>query len=92
MNAGRGFDRCPQADPSSLVAVKVLPALLSSNLESKQRFEHEARAISTLNHPHICTLYDAGHQDGTDYLVMEFLEGETLGDCLRQVHCRCSRF
>ena len=64
------------------VAVKILPAHLSSNLEAKQRFEREARAISSLNHPHICTLHDVGHQDGTDYLVMEFLEGETLADRL----------
>ena len=67
-----------------IVAVKILPADLSSNPEAKQRFEREARAISSLNHPHICTLYDVGHQDGTDYLVMEFLEGETLAERLRQ--------
>ena len=66
------------------VAVKILPAHLSSNSEAKQRFEREARAISSLNHPHICTLYDVGHQDGTDYLVMEFLEGETLAERLRK--------
>jgi eukaryotic-like serine/threonine-protein kinase len=66
------------------VAVKILPADLSSNPEAKQRFEREARAISSLNHPHICTLYDVGHQDGTDYLVMEFLEGETLAERLRK--------
>src|SRR5271163_702016 len=64
------------------VAIKILPAHLSSNPEAKQRFEREARAISSLNHPNICTLYDVGHQDGTDYLVMEFLEGETLADRL----------
>jgi Tol biopolymer transport system component len=64
------------------VAVKILPSHLSSNLEAKQRFEREARAISSLNHPNICTLHDVGHQDGTDFLVMEFLEGETLGDRL----------
>jgi eukaryotic-like serine/threonine-protein kinase len=45
---------------------------------SRERFEREARIIAGLNHPHICTLYDVGHQDGTDYLVMEHLEGETL--------------
>lgn len=67
-----------------IVAVKILPADLSSNPEAKQRFEREARAISSLNHPHICALYDVGHQDGTDYLVMEFLEGETLAERLRQ--------
>jgi serine/threonine protein kinase len=64
------------------VAIKILPALLSSNPEAKQRFEREARAISSLNHPNICTLYDVGHQDGIDYLVMEFLEGQTLADRL----------
>ncbi len=60
------------------VAIKVLPAHLSANPEVRARFEREARAISHLNHPHICTLYDIGHHDGTDYLVMELLEGETL--------------
>jgi len=60
------------------VAIKILPAHLSDNPEAKQRFDREARAISSLNHPNICTLYDIGHQDGMDYLVMEFLEGETL--------------
>jgi eukaryotic-like serine/threonine-protein kinase len=64
------------------VAIKILPAYLSSNPEAKQRFEREARAISSLNHPNICTLYDVGHQDGMDYLVMEFLEGETLASRL----------
>src|SRR6202043_2183899 len=60
------------------VAVKVLASHLSSSPELKQRMEREARTISSLNHPHICQLYDIGSQDGTDYLVMEFLEGETL--------------
>jgi serine/threonine protein kinase/Tol biopolymer transport system component len=60
------------------VAIKILPAHLSDNPEAKQRFDREARAISSLNNPNICTLYDVGHQDGMDYLVMEFLEGETL--------------
>ncbi len=60
------------------VAIKILPAHLSDNPDAKQRFDREARAISSLNHPNICTLYDVGHQDGMDYLVMEFLEGETL--------------
>jgi len=57
------------------VAVKVLPAHLTSDPELRQRFEREARTISSLNHPHICALYDVGHHDGTDYLVMDFLEG-----------------
>jgi serine/threonine protein kinase len=64
------------------VAIKILPAHLSSNPEAKQRLDREARAISSLNHPNICTLYDIGHQDGMDYLVMEFLEGQTLADRL----------
>ena len=66
------------------VAVKILPSHLSDNPEAKQRFDREARAISSLNHPNICTLYDVGHQDGTDYLVMEFLEGDTLAQRLRK--------
>jgi serine/threonine protein kinase/Tfp pilus assembly protein PilF len=60
------------------VAIKVLPAHLSSDTVRRQRFEREARAIAALQHPNICTLYDVGHQSGTDYLVMEYLEGETL--------------
>lgn len=60
------------------VAIKVLPSQFSQNAELRQRFEREARAISSLSHPHICTLHDIGHQEGTDYLVMEYLEGETL--------------
>jgi Tol biopolymer transport system component len=60
------------------VAIKVLPAHLSANIERRQRFEREARAVSSLSHPHICSLFDIGHQDGVDYLVMEFIEGETL--------------
>jgi len=67
-----------------IVAIKVLASHLSSSPELKQRMEREARAISSLNHPHICHLYDIGSQDGTDYLVMEFLEGETLADRLRK--------
>ncbi len=66
------------------VAVKILPSHLSENPEARQRFDREARAISSLNHPHICTLYDVGHQGGVDYLVMEFLEGQTLADRLRK--------
>jgi len=66
------------------VAIKILPTHLSDNPEFKQRFEREARTVSSLNHPHICHLYDVGSQDGTDYLVMEFLDGETLADRLRR--------
>jgi eukaryotic-like serine/threonine-protein kinase len=65
-----------------IVAIKILPNRLSDRPELRERFEREARTIASLNHPHICTLYDIGHQDGTDYLVMECLEGETLADRL----------
>ena len=64
------------------VAVKVLPAHLSDSAESRQRFEREAKTISQLSHPHICALYDVGNQDGVEFLVMEYLEGETLSDRL----------
>ncbi|HEY3122735.1 MAG TPA: protein kinase, partial [Thermoanaerobaculia bacterium] len=64
------------------VAVKVLPSHLSSSAEVRQRFEREARTISQLSHPHVCALYDVGNQDGIEYLVMEYLEGETLADRL----------
>src|SRR5512144_919226 len=64
------------------VAIKVLPAHLSSSPESRQRFEREARTISQLSHPHICALHDVGREGETEYLVMEYLEGETLADRL----------
>jgi eukaryotic-like serine/threonine-protein kinase len=67
-----------------IVAIKILPTHLSLSPEFKQRFEREARTVSALNHPHICHLYDVGSQDGTDFLVMEFLDGETLADRLRR--------
>ena len=66
-----------------VVAIKVLASHLSSSAELKQRMERESRTISSLNHPSICHLYDVGSQDGTDYFVMEFLEGQTLADRLR---------
>jgi serine/threonine-protein kinase len=66
------------------VAVKILPDHLSDRAELRERFEREARTVASLNHPHICTLHDIGHQDGTDYLVMEHLEGETLADRLKK--------
>ena len=66
------------------VAIKILPAQLSVDAVRKQRFEREAKTISSLNHPHICVLYDVGHQDGTDYLVMECVEGETLAKRLEK--------
>src|SRR6267154_4214104 len=67
-----------------IVAVKVLPEHLSSNPQLRERFEREARAISSLSHPHICPLYDVGQQDGIDYLVIEYLEGETLAHRLKK--------
>ena len=66
------------------VAIKVLPSDVYSSPERKLRFEREARAISSLQHPHICVLHDIGSQDGVDYLVMEYLEGESLADRLRK--------
>jgi len=66
------------------VAIKALPAHLAANPELRQRYEREARAVSSLNHPHICVLYDIGQQDGIDFLVMEYLEGETLAARLAQ--------
>ena len=66
------------------VAVKILRVHLSSDPDAIRRFEQEARAISALNDANICTLYDVGHQDGVDFIVMEYLEGETLQDRLRK--------
>jgi serine/threonine protein kinase len=65
-----------------IVAIKILPDHLADRADLRERFEREARTIASLNHPHICTIYDVGHQDGTDYLVMEYLEGETLAQRL----------
>jgi len=64
------------------VAVKVLPQHVTSAPDLKQRFEREAKALAALSHPHICPVYDVGSQDGTDFLVMEYLEGETLAQRL----------
>src|SRR4249920_3469920 len=64
------------------VAIKVLPQHLSSSPEVRQRFEREAKTISQLSHPHICALYDVGREGEAAYLVMEYLEGETLSDRL----------
>src|ERR1700689_5412014 len=65
-----------------IVAIKVLPSHLADRSELRERFEREARTIASLNHPHICTLFDIGQQDGVDYLVMEYLEGATLSQRL----------
>src|SRR5580765_1139959 len=61
-----------------IVAVKVLPVELAADPQFRERFEREARLISSLSHPHICPLFDVGNQDGVEFLVMECLEGETL--------------
>src|SRR5215469_3691106 len=66
------------------VAIKILPAHLCESAEARQRFDREARAISSLSHPNICHLYDVGQQDGISYLVMEYLEGEILDQRLRR--------
>src|SRR6267378_3586142 len=66
------------------VAIKILHPQFSSDPVRKQRFEREAKTISSLNHPHICVLHDIGHQDGTDYLVMEYVDGETLASRLEK--------
>ena len=65
-----------------IVAIKVLPTHLADRAELRERFEREARTIASLNHPYICTLHDIGHQDGIDFLVMEYLEGGTLAQRL----------
>ena len=66
------------------VAIKVLPASFVADAAAQQRFEREAKTISGLNHPNICVLYDVGHQDGLEYLVMECVEGETLAKRLEK--------
>jgi Tol biopolymer transport system component/predicted Ser/Thr protein kinase len=67
-----------------IVAIKVLPTHLADRAELRERFEREAKTIASLNHSHICTLYDTGHQDGIDFLVMEYIEGETLAQRLQK--------
>ena len=61
-----------------MVAVKVLPEHVASDHERKQRFEREAKTLAALSHQHICPVFDEGTQNGIDFLVMEYLEGETL--------------
>ena len=64
------------------VAIKIIRTHLSGDAEFRSRFQREAHAIAALQHPHVCTLYDVGHQNGTDFLIMEYVEGETLADRL----------
>ena len=66
------------------VAIKILPEALAADPQFRDRFDREARTISSLNHPHICTLHDIGTQDGIDFLVMEYLDGETLAHRLEK--------
>ena len=66
------------------VALKILPDTLAADPQFRERFDREARTISQLDHPHICALYDVGEQDGTSYLVMQYLEGETLESRLKK--------
>jgi phosphohistidine phosphatase SixA len=66
------------------VAIKVLPTKVASDGDLRQRFEREAKTISSLSHPNICTLHDVGHEGGIDYLVMEHLEGESLQERLKK--------
>src|ERR1039457_4146819 len=67
-----------------IVAIKVLPTHLADRSELRERFEREAKTIASLNHPHICVLYDIGQQHGIDYLVMEYIVGETLAQRLQR--------
>ena len=80
------FDKCgAQATTwGRPAASSYLPDRVASDPDLRQRFEREARAVAALNHPHICTLHDVGSQEGIDFLVMEFLEGETLAERLRK--------
>jgi serine/threonine protein kinase len=65
-------------------AIKILPEAMAGHPDLRERMQREARVVSSLNHPHICTLYDVGSHDGTDYFVMEYVEGETLADRLKK--------
>jgi serine/threonine protein kinase len=66
------------------VAIKILPSGVANDPLLRERFDREARSVAALNHPHICTLYDIGEENGTAFLVMEYLEGETLAERLKK--------
>ena len=70
------------------VAIKVLPSGVALDQQMRARFAREARAVAALTHPHICTLYDVGRHDEVDFLVMEYLEGDTLAARLAEGRCR----
>ena len=74
------------------VAIKVLPEHVASDPDLKQRFEREARTVAALNHPHICTLHDIGSQDGIDFLVMEYFDGQRLAQRLGKGALPLNRF
>jgi eukaryotic-like serine/threonine-protein kinase len=74
-----------------LVAIKVLPEAFADDPQFRERFDREAHAISQLDHPHICALYDVGAQDRTAFLVMQYLEGETLADRLPRFRRRVGK-
>ena len=79
--------RCNKARDGRLdrtVAIKILPQALAGDEQFRERFDREARAISHLDHPHICALYDIGEDQGTAFLIMQYLEGETLENCLKK--------
>src|SRR5262249_41181826 len=67
-----------------MIAIKTLKEEFSSRTDWKRQFRQEAKAIAALNHPHICTLHDIGHHEGIDFLVMEYLEGQTLAERLKK--------
>jgi eukaryotic-like serine/threonine-protein kinase len=75
-----------------LVAIKILPERVFDKPQARERFERKACAVSSLNHAHICALYDVGQQDGNDYLVMQCLEGQTLADPLKKAPSGWIRF
>jgi eukaryotic-like serine/threonine-protein kinase len=81
-----GWERCTARGTPAwrIVAVKILPSRLSEDSSARLRFEREAKTISSLNHPNICTLHDIGSHDGVEYLVMECVEGETLAKRLEK--------
>src|ERR1700681_4217244 len=78
------FNKAKNTRLDRTVAIKILPESLAADAQFRDRFDREARTISQLDHPHICALYDVGEHNGTAYLVMQYLEGETLADRLKQ--------
>jgi eukaryotic-like serine/threonine-protein kinase len=73
------------------VAIKILPQHVSANADVKARFEREARALASFSRPHICSVFDVGPQAGTDYLVMEYFEGQTSPSGWRRGRCQLTK-